>query len=273
MKNVITLIIFVLYSFTCFSQKDEKQVNYFHNVKFGEQYGVFINTNNVVSKFNYVKLALVITNKTDNYLLLKKDKCKFVFDNNSYFPKAVKKAKIIKPNSKKAVTVKVSEEANYLVDLFSFQPNGIFSISSTGKVLKVEPFHLPPSKNTIEIGNFKINMLKLKKETQETIVKFECKYTGDKIAIITPANCVLRTVNGKEWANLKSKDKKIVLQKNESKKFNVIFKIPAKSEDMQFAEMDIVWKNTFQESELKELKFDVQTIEIDKVKTDSKRKK
>jgi len=33
---------------------------------------------------------------------------------------------------------------------------------------------------------------------------------------------------------------------------------------MQFAEMDIVWKNTFSESELTPLNFDIQHVNIDK---------
>ena len=158
-----------------------------------------------------------------------------------------------------------------MVDNFSFHPDGIYKFSKKGKSTSVEDFHLPAEKNIIEAGPFKINMLKLKKETQETIIKFECTYSGDKIAVITPANCVLKTQDGKEWANVKSKEKVIILQKNKSKKFNIRFEIPAKSTDMQFAEMDIVWKNTFSESELKKVDFDVQTIELDPIKTKEKK--
>lgn len=268
MKKIIiaNIILIISISFS-FSQKKEKQVNYYHNVKFGEQYDVFLNTNNTLSKFNYVKLALVVNNKSDDYLLFYKDKCKFVINDNSYFPKTVKKGKVQKPNSKKSYTIKNDKETDYLVEYFSFHPDGIYKFSKKGKGTDVENFHLPANKNIIEAGNFKINMLKLKKETQETIIKFECTYSGDKIAVINPANCVLKTQDGKEWANVKSKENIIILQNNESEKFNIRFEIPAKSTDMQFAEMDIVWKNTFSESELKKIDFDVQTITKDTVKS------
>jgi len=266
-KNILIIAILISIVNTSFSQNKEKQVNYYHNVKFGEQYGIFISTDNVISKFNYAKLGLIINNKSDDYLFFNKSKCKFVINDNSYFPKTEKKGKIMKPNSKKTFTIKVAKETDYLVDNFSFKPQGISKFSAKGEIVKAEPFHLPAEKNIIEAGSFKINMLKLKKETQETVVKFECTYTGDKIAIITPSNCVLRTEDGKEWANLKSKEKVIILQKNESKKFNILFQIPAKSTDMQFAEMDILWKNTFSESELKKVDFDVQTITKDTVKS------
>ncbi len=268
MKKIIFALVIVVFTANySFSQKKEKQVNYYRNVKFGEQYGIFLETNNVVSKFNYVKLGLIVNNKTDDFLIFYKDKCKFVINKNSYFPKTSKKGKIVKPNKQKTFTIKSAKETDYLVDYFSFHPDGFYTFSSKGKNVEIEPFHLPAEKNTIEKGPFKINMLKLKKATQETVVKFEFTYTGDKIAVLNPANCVLRTSDGKEWANIKSKDKLIILQKNESKKFTVVFQIPAKHTDMQFAEMDIVWKNTFNESELKKLNFDIQTIEIDPVKS------
>jgi hypothetical protein len=267
MKKIISILVVVIFTTNySFSQKKEKQVNFYHNVKFGEQYGVFLETNNVVSKFNYAKLSLIVNNKTDDFLLFYKNKCKFIFNKNSYFPKTSKKGKIIKPNRQRNFTIKSAKETNYLVDYFSFTPDGFYTFSSKGKNVKIEPFHLPAEKNIIEKGPFKINMLKLKKATQETVVKFEFTYTGNKIAVLNPANCVLRTSDGKEWANTKSKDKLIILQKNESKRFTVVFQIPAKHTDMQFAEMDIVWKNTFNESELKKISFNAQTIEIDPIK-------
>ena len=39
---------------------------------------------------------------------------------------------------------------------------------------------------------------------------------------------------------------------------------------MQFAEMDIVWKNTYSEPDLSELSFDIQHINIDEFTTKDK---
>jgi hypothetical protein len=267
MKNVLLFSLIILSSTVLFAQKNSKYTNYYYDFDFGEQFGVSLLAKNVVSKSEYVKLGLEINNQTTDYLYFVEDKCKFVINNNSYYPKKVKKGKIIPPQKKISVTVNASEQTDYLVDWFDFKPGGIFKFSSEGKSTEFEPFHLPPDRNEIVSDKFSLKMLKLKKETKETAVKFEVTYTGDKIAIIDPSNCVIRTEKGKEWANAFTKTKPIVLQKNESDKFTVLFTIPGKITDMQFAEMDIVWKNTFRESDLEELHFDIQGAELDKKTT------
>ncbi len=269
MKKII-LIILVLTSVNIYAQKDSKKTYYYYNQKFGEQYGVNLTAKNIVSTTEYVKLGLEIINDTESFLLFEKDKCKFVVDGNSYFPRKKKKGDIIFPNSKRVITVKSAGETNYLTEDIDFKPGGFYTFSAEGKVVETEPFHLPPNRNEINNGIFKINMLKLKKQTDETVVQFRCTYTGDKIGLIKPSNCVLRTENGKEWATVNSKEKIKVLQKNDKVKFTVTFKIPGKITDMQFAEMDIVWKNTFSESELKQLNFDIQHFNLDRNKTKNK---
>jgi len=269
MKKYV-LIITLLISVTSFSQKSSKMTNYYYNVTFGEQFGIKLTGKNIVSKTDFVKLGLEINNKSEEYVIVYKDKCKFVVNKNSYFPKSVKKGKIIKAGKKELITVKSDGETNYLTEDIDFKPGGFYTFPSEGTIIKTSDFHLPPSKNSINNGIFKINMLKLKKETGETAVKFKCTYTGNKIGIINPSQCVLKTEDGKEWAPSNSKEKIKILQKNNSENFTLIFKIPGKITDMQFAEMDIVWKNTFSESNLTELNFDIQHINIDTETTKDK---
>jgi len=260
----LTIITLILISFSAAAQKSSKFTNYYYDVTFGEQYGVKLTAKNIISRADFIKLGLEINNQSDNYVFFRKDKCKFVINQNSYFPKTVKKGEIIKPNKKKVITVKSAGQINYLSEDIDFMPGGFYTFPGEGKIIETDSFHLPATKNTIKNDVFKINMLKLKKETQETAIKFKCTYTGDKIGIINPSQCVLRTESGKEWAPENSKEKVKILQKGEKANFVLIFQIPGKITDMQFAEMDIVWKNTFSESELTPLNFDIQHINIDK---------
>ncbi|RLD52903.1 MAG: hypothetical protein DRI94_01650 [Bacteroidetes bacterium] len=267
-KSILIAALFIYIS--GFSQKSSKMSNYYYDATFGEQFGIILKATDIVSKADFVKLGLEINNKSDNYVIAYKDKCKFVVNNNSYFPKSVKKGKILKPGKKETITVKSAGQTNYLVDNIDFKPEGFFTFPSEGKIIETKDFHLPPSENTIKNSSFKINMLKLKKQTDETAIKFKCTYTGNKIGIINPSQCVLRTEDGKEWAPVNSKEKIKILQKNESENFTLIFEIPGKITDMQFAEMDIVWKNTYSEPDLSELSFDIQHINIDKFTTKDK---
>jgi len=267
-KTALILLIFI--GINGFAQKSSKMTNYYYDLTFGEQYGIKLTAKNIVSKTDFVKIGLEINNQSENYILFLKDKCNFVVNQNSYFPKTVKKGEIIKPGKKQVITVKSAGRTNYLVQDIDFKPGGFYTFSVEGTTIETEPFHLPADKNKITNEVFRINMLKLKKETDETAVKFKCTYTGDKIGIIIPSNCVLRTEEGKEWATVKSKEKIKILQKNESTNFTLIFEIPGKITDMQFAEMDILWKDTFSESDLTELNFDIQHINIDESTTKEK---
>ncbi len=259
MKKII-LAVFILINFTSFSQKSSKMTYYFYDVAFGEQFGVKLRATDVVSKTDYVKLGLEVNNQSDKFVLFFKDKCKFIVNQNSYFPRKVKKGEVIKPGKKKTFTVKSVGQTDYLTHDIDFKPGGFFTFSVKGNIAEPENFHLPANKNTVSGGNFKLNMLKLKKETSETAVKFKCTYTGDKVGIVNPSQCVIRTEDGKEWAPENSKEKIKILQKGEDVNFVLIFKIPGKITDMQFADMDIVWKNTFSESDLIEISFDVQHL-------------
>ncbi len=266
----ITFLTLLFVSFSVFGQKSSKFTNYYYDATFGEQFGIKLIAKSIVSKTDFVKLGLEINNQTENYILFLKDKCKFVVNQNSYFPKTEKKGKVIKPGKKQVFTIKSAGQTNYLVNDIDFKPGGVYSFSAEGNTIETEPFHLPPDKNEITNDVFKINMLKLKKQTDETVVKFNCTYIGDKIALVNPSQCVLRTEDGKEWATVKSKEKVKILQKGESTNFTINFEIPGKITDMQFAEMDIIWKNTFNESDLTKLNFDIQHINIDESTTKEK---
>ncbi len=266
----ITFLLLVFISTAVIAQKSSKMMNYYYDVTFGEQFGVKLTAKNIVSKSNFVKLGLEVNNTSENYLLVLKNKCKFVVNGNSYFPKPGKAGKIIKPESNTTFTIKSAGKTNYLTEDIDFKPGGFYSFPAEGKIINTENFHLPPTENSINNDTFNINMLKLKKQTSETVVKFKCTYTGDKIGIVNPSQCVLRTQNGKEWATSKSKEKIKILQKGESTNFTLIFEIPGKITDMQFAEMDIVWKNTFSEAGLTKLNFDIQHINFDSGTTQGK---
>ena len=57
---------------------------------------------------------------------------------------------------------------------------------------------------------------------------------------------------------------------NYTKKIKAVFKVPAKITDMQFANMEIDWKNTFTESKLVPIALPAQNFEIDPGMTEGK---
>ncbi|NPA68439.1 MAG: hypothetical protein GXO50_07520 [Chlorobi bacterium] len=268
MRTHILILAFLFLRGIIFAQ------TYYKDIQLGEQNGVILSAEGIVSDEDFIKCGLKIDNTSKDFVLFYRDGCKYIVGGKEITPEKESAGKIVRPESKRKITVKVTGNNNYDESDIYFSPGGLYLFSSEGNVIETEDFHLPPNKNRFDNGAFEITMLKLKKETSETAVKFECEYKGDKIGIVDPVNCVLRTEEGKEWANVKVKTKPVIIQKGKKKSFAVVFQIPGKITDMQFAEMDIVWKNTFRESEPKKLTFREQKLEInnDKKKKGKKKK-
>ncbi len=273
MKTVLFILLLGFLNFVSIGQKEIDSTYYYNDTDFGENEGVSIFVKNVVSKKNYAKLACIVDNKSKQYVILFKDQSEFVFSGQSLFPEKEQLGKVIEPYKKEMFTIETKNETQYLKKSFDFKPGGIFSFSPGEQYTEAPSFHLPVNQNQFSADNFVVQMKNIKKETDQTVVKFECTYTGDKVAVISPSNTVMLTSDGKEWANAKSDMKPKVLQPGEKTTFTLVWEIPGSIVDMQFAEMDIIWKNTFAESSYNEIVFKTKTINIDQLKTDQKKKK
>lgn len=246
MKHLILALSFISIFSNIWSQ-DTKYTNYFNAPEPTETEYFKVTFKNPVSKFNYCKVGLQIDNLSRSFLLIKKSESKFILSFGEFSP--LKKSIIIRPNSKKTPTFKVEGSTQFLVDNFTLNLNGVYQIAIDGDVIEMDNFNLPANKNHIKSDQLEVKLLKLKKKTQETSATFEVSYYGDKIAIINESNLVVKIEDGQEFINENTKAKAKLLEKGKTIKIKVLFYIPAKTADMQFENMEIVWKNAFVESE------------------------
>ena len=272
MKKNIFIASFIFLYFFGYSQIDTKKVIVYNKTKVGEINKVRVSIKNAVSKFNFAKFKLVINNKSKDYILYKVEESKLNITSKEYSPAESRKPLIIRPKKKSGMTVKVTGGEEFLTEKYTFVPSGIYTFSIEGTPTEAPDFHMPANKNNFEVGDFEVNMIISEQKTKVTRVRFKCTYTGDKIGVVTPSNAVLKPEDGKEWANYRSRKKKKILLNGESCKFTLEYRIPGKIVDMQFAQMDILWKNTFAESELKKMDFPKVELTIDKAKTEKKNK-
>lgn len=219
----------------------------------GNKYSVaFID---VIAKVDYAKMAVEVNNTSNHYLMFKPEESEFVFNFGTFNSK--EDVVFILPNSSERETLKATGDNRFHVDKFKMNFAGLYHLSAKGKTQEVEEFRLPASKNNIEAGNFKINLIKTNQRTQETYGKFEVEYIGDEIGIVDPSKLSVR-VDGKDlvYANdvkkstssILSKGGPVFLRKGESATFKAVFHIPGKIADMQFSLLYIVWGDTFIES-------------------------
>jgi hypothetical protein len=178
-----------------------------------------------------------------------------------------KKPIIIDPHSKASHTYKVKGEDLHVED-FEMDFEGVDLATSEGKIHKAIDFDLEAD-NKFKAGPFECNMTGLKKETKETQAGFECTYKGDAIGFVD-SSALKMTITPevqkedrtpKTYANGDRKAEKKMVQPGAKVKFKAYFTVEPRFADMQFAQMVVMWGDTFTESEIQ--KIDLGTIEFE----------
>jgi len=229
-----------------------------------------ITIEDVVSTIKYAKFKIKITNKTADYILFKGEECEFVSGNTKAKP--AEKPMFIEPYSSRSKVIDFKGNDNYHVDKFELFINGLYKVVIGENSFTAPDFQLPPSSKDFVAGPFSCTLLKTEQETQSTWAKFNCKYNGQKIGFINPAKCIVKLPDGKEFASTNLKSKAEMMLPGDESKFTPEFQIPAKTADMQFTTMQIVWKDAFTETTSQSLKNYTITFEIDAAKTAAKNK-
>lgn len=212
---------------------------------------VKIEVSDAVSKIEYAKFRMKIINAGTDYILYRPQESVFLLDGQSYVPQD-KKALLVEPldNASRTIDVKGNGH-NMHANAFSFAVDGLYKVIPTATV-SAPNFLLPPAVNQFTAGDFTVEMTNISKKTQETAVKFKVTYTGEGMGIVDPKKLSSKIESGQIFANEK-REKGSVLAKGESETFIALFHIEGRIADMQFANMEIVWNDTFKHAELKKI--------------------
>lgn len=223
-------------------------------------YGYSIGFNNTVAKSDYCKAAFKVINTSSDYLLLKNKGNTYTSSGGSSQAKK-DKTHIILPGKAKSYTILF--EGNYFMnDNFGVTVKELYRVLEKGNVVTAPNFVLPASIQKFTAGNFEVRLKGLVKETKETVATFEVTYLGEAIGLVKAKELgALYTKNRDNvYANDARNVKDQVLEKGKKCTIKAIFHISAKVGDMQFENMEIIWRNTFQESSMQHIP--VGTIEM-----------
>jgi hypothetical protein len=275
MKKLFLTFSIALSALTLSAQKSPGYEIYYKTVKTISTDDINIEIIGNHCQAEFCRFKIKITNNTKDYVILKTEELKFVLEHGTYNPSA--KNIVIDPYKSVNKTISVSGDNRFQVDSYTLNLNGFYKVSVNGTLAKMESFKLPAQKNELEAGNFKCKINgQIIKETKVTEVPFICSYSGNDVAIIDQSQLVIKLETGQEYATT-SRGPKIQLAGNdnilfpgEDKKIKAVFKVPAKITDMQFANMEIDWKNTFTESKLVPIALPAQNFEIDPGMTEGK---
>ncbi|MBN93126.1 MAG: hypothetical protein CL928_03525 [Deltaproteobacteria bacterium] len=191
-------------------------------------------------------------NKSGDYLLLHKEQILFRFDFGDRAVKGGKAGKpvVIAPGGKKKLSLKVTGSGEFeSVRAFSLQFDALQRVASKGEAVKVPEFQLPASVNSFEAGPFSCSLKgKVTQETDLTKAKFLCTYNGEQVGFIDPTRVALRIPSGQEFANTNNKAKRKLLQSGDKMPVVVSYVVERKVVDMQFAILQLDWRDAFSES-------------------------
>ena len=231
---------------------------------------VKVELSDAVSKIEYVKFKMKITNTGTDYILYKPQESAFTIEGSNYLPQD-KKAVLVEPMNNASRTIDAKGNGNNMhVNDFSFHVNGLYKVIPTATTTAPN-FMLPPSVNQFTAGDFTVEMLNISKKTQETAVKFKVTYIGEGMGIVDPKKLSTKIESGQLFANEK-REKTSVLAKGESETFIALFHIEGRIADMQFANMEIVWNDTFKQAELQKIDGSDVTLSLDPGLTAGKNK-
>ena len=224
---------------------------------------------------DFCRLKIKITNNTKDYIILKTEELEFVLEHDTYNPAA--KNIIINPFKSATKTITVDGDNRFQVENYTLNLKGFYRLPIGSESVIMEKIALPAQKNEFNAGKFncKING-EIIKETKVTEFPCICTYKGTDVAIINQSNIVVKLEGGQEYATT-NRGSKLQTAKTdnlvfpgEKKKIKAVFKVPAKISDMQFANLEIDFKDTFKESKLIPMILPAQKFVIDPGMTQGK---
>ncbi len=227
--------------------KDKGYKKIFYNNAKTEVSGVTIETEDAVSTGAELKFKLRIVNNTNNYILYKPHESKFVVDGKEIT--VSERAVLVAPNESGSRVVNIKGEGYNSVKQYAYLLDGLYSIPADTKGIPTPDFMLPAARNDFKTGNFGCDLIKVKKESGGTHVRFDCKYTGDKVGFIFPSKVAVKMPDNHEYANQKRNAPGIMLERGENDHFTLEWdRMEGGSRmDMQKVDMFIRWNDAYAE--------------------------
>ena len=250
---------------------DPKHENHFKasNIPASEVLGLQLQAAQAQQQF--VAVDTKVTNKTSDQLIVyKKGEATFVLPSG---PVQVKGGGLfggplfIQPGDTRSFAFKIEGDSGLHVDTFSLQPKGAYIGSNSGTPVAAPEFALPASRNDFTAGPFSCKLGAVEQKTDKTAAAFACVYNGKGLGIVEPARIGVKEPGGQEYANVARKAPRDVLLPGDTSKFTVWFEIPANVVDMQFAKLQILFRDAFAESTLAPVALEDWKFEIDAEKT------
>ncbi len=264
MKKIILMISAVGFLITNGNAQKTEKVKKYKEIAYNDisnDYDdITVSTNNGMSNKEMTKFKLKIVNKTNDIIIYKPEESSINVNGKAVNPK--EKWLVINPIESDFRVINMLG-TNFLTP-YSYNLAGIYKVSTNGKIVETANFTLPPAQNDFTSGGFTCSMTSLVKESDKTVVKFDCRYTGDKIGVIDPSKAAVQLPDGTVLANEKSSSQPTMVMKGKSEKITLKWNRleGGRATDMQKISMNILWRGTFTETDAVKVKEQVLDFQI-----------
>ena len=173
-RLILLTYLFLTLEVNSFAQKaktDPDHTNYYSEIT-TETNEVSIEIKDAVSRIDFSKLKIKLSNKTTDYIVYKPKESMFKIAGNDFAP--TDRTLLLQPSDKGGRVLDIKGNGKNLhVDDYQFVLAGLYKIKADVPSTTVPNFKLPASVNDITASNFKIELVKITKETKETVAKFK----------------------------------------------------------------------------------------------------
>jgi hypothetical protein len=253
------------------SDDEDKHENYLKTSEDLDLGEVVVEAGTVTAQENVVVFKAKMKNVTQDWIFVRKHEIEFQIGGKTVKPYSGKEkpAIVIGPEKSKSLSLKL-KGSGFHVEEMTVDFKGIYKAAATGEVMVGSKFVYPPSSNNVSMGPFKCSVTSHDQATKVTKTTWECQYTGDGIGYVDASGLSVKIESGEQFASTFRKNKKVMLKHNEKAKFTTTFEIEKRIVDMQFAQLELLWGETFSESQLEAVDSDSWDFEFDEELTAEK---
>jgi hypothetical protein len=276
MKKIIfasvALLLFAVPSFAQKGGKEKVYAKYFYAPTSSDYGPVTLTVVDAIATEAFLKFKLKIKNNTSDYIIVNASDIVLKANGKEY--RAVEKSLLVGPNEEESKVIDY-KATDLRVENFTIALNGFAKVPASTPAFTVENFKLPVSNNDFTAGSFKVVHVSNTKKTDVVAVKFIVTYSGNKVGIVDPSKTALLSAKGNEFANMASRlsRRPFLLQSGGSEDFTLTWKnIPVSEGDMQFANLEILWRDMFREATPQPVASGELEVLMDRGLTDGKNK-
>lgn len=254
-------------SFASHAQSDKAKKyhpkhEFWYNDMTAENDFIKVEIKDATAQQSVIKFRIKFINKTGDFMWVDPQKMKMTINGQSYSFK--EKKFMLDPFESKSRTLDLGGQTDYHQETFTVTFDGFEKAPTKGLVYELDDFIIPPSQNGVAAGVFEVNQKYWGTDKDVTSVRFTVKYTGSKVAVVTPARTGLKMETGRTIANSFAKIKNVVLMPGDEDSFTVMCKI---GPELRTPNLFVNFGDAFQEVEKSSFSLDKLDFTVDTKRT------